>query len=229
MKKNQRVFIFLFVFFFVVAVGAMLGFAGKSSALDKTRDSIGAKTAVLDQTITATLTDEELAMDEDVAEAEPVEAEVVVKEEEPEVEIIEIPQDQITLDETQDDAATQDADEAKETEQEAEDTAQAAEEETEEPGVRYFKFKVATTIHVLNVRRQPTTESKAEYQLRIGSAGYILKPGNEWCYIESEDGYRGYCATEYLDITEMTAEEFPENLVEEVEMPEEELSAAFNS
>ncbi|MCR5155858.1 MAG: SH3 domain-containing protein [Butyrivibrio sp.] len=225
MKNNQRVFIFLFVFFFVVAVGGMLGFAGKSSALDKTRNSIGAKTAVLDQTITATLTDEELAMDEEETEAEPVEAEIVVQEQEPEVEIIEIPQDQITVDETGEDAAQADADEAKETEQAKED----AEEETDGSGVRYFKFTVATSIHVLNVRRQPTIESKAEYQLNIGTGGYVLKPGNDWCYIESDQGYRGYCSTEYLDITEMTAEEFPEQLRDEVEMPDEELSGAFNS
>ncbi|MBE5826541.1 MAG: SH3 domain-containing protein [Butyrivibrio sp.] len=214
MKNNQRIFIFLFVFFFVVAIGGMLGFAGRSSALDKTRDSIGAQTAILNDAITATVTDAETALDQNELKEDPIEAEVVVKEPEPEVEIIEIPQDQITAEEPP----------VEENKEEA-----AAEEETDDPGIRYFRFKVSTSVHALNVRTEPGVGSEVRYQLEKGTEGYILKPGNEWCLVAVGDDLRGYCSTEYLDITEISKEEFPEDLRNEVEMTDEELSAAFNS
>ena len=52
MRNNQRIFIFLFTFFIVVALGSLIFLGGRGSAFDKTRESLGSGTAALSQTIT---------------------------------------------------------------------------------------------------------------------------------------------------------------------------------
>ena len=53
MKSNQTLFLFLISFFVVVGLGSLILFAGKGSMNDKNRDSIGATTAALTDTIIA--------------------------------------------------------------------------------------------------------------------------------------------------------------------------------
>ncbi len=51
MRNNQRIFIFLFTFFVVVAVGSIIFLTGRGSAFNKTRESLGATTAALSKSI----------------------------------------------------------------------------------------------------------------------------------------------------------------------------------
>ena len=57
----------------------------------------------------------------------------------------------------------------------------------------------------------------------------MIQPGNQWCKVVSAKGNTGYCSTDYLILTEMTREEFPEEYREEVVAPEDSLSAPFES
>ncbi len=51
MRRNLRIFTFLFVFFIVVAVGSLMLLNGDTSVFNRNRDTIGAQTAVLTQTV----------------------------------------------------------------------------------------------------------------------------------------------------------------------------------
>lgn len=196
MRNNQRIFIVLFTFFTVVALGSLLLLTTKGSVFNRNRDSFGAQPAVLDN---ATIIANDAASVESteevvqpVAEAEPV-AEPEPVAEEP--------------------AATEPA---------------ATEQVAEEPaGIRYFTFTVSTKTTVLNVRENPGLDAAILKKLPKNTKGYILKPGNDWSFVRSENGTEGYCSNEYLDITEVTAEDFPEDLRDRVEAPTEELPVSI--
>ena len=51
MKRNNRIFIALFAFFIVVAIGALLMLDGKGSVFNRGRDSLGATPSVMSQTV----------------------------------------------------------------------------------------------------------------------------------------------------------------------------------
>lgn len=65
MKNNQRIFVFLFAFFLVIGFGSLLILVTTGSVRERNRESIGATTAALSDTI----------IGEEEAESEPVVAE----------------------------------------------------------------------------------------------------------------------------------------------------------
>ena len=187
MRDNQRIFIVLFTFFTVVALGSLLLLSAGGSVFNRNRDSFGAQPAVLDNTTIIADEAATVASSEEVApEPEPV------PEPEPEPEpVVQEP---------------------------------VKEEPVEEPAkIRYFTFTVSTRSTVLNVRENPGMDATILKKLPKSAKGYILKPGAEWSLVRSEKGTEGYCSNEYMEITEVTAEDFPEDLRERVEAPEEEL------
>ncbi len=103
------------------------------------------------------------------------------------------------------------------------------EPEPEEPQIRYFSYKVGTQITILRLREEPSEFSDVKAKLAKGSTGYVIKPGSQWSRVISANGNEGYCSSEFLILTEMTAEEFPEKYRSMVEAPDEELSAPFES
>ena len=94
---------------------------------------------------------------------------------------------------------------------------------------RYFSYKVDTKVTILRLREQPSEFAEVKAKLAKGSGGYVLVPGNQWCKVVTSKGNVGYCSTEYLILTEMTVEEYPEKYIDQVEAPAEALSAPFES
>lgn len=82
---------------------------------------------------------------------------------------------------------------------------------------RFFTFKVNTKYTVLRLREEPSLEGNVIDRLLPGTTGYVLESGDEWCrvYVEQSDE-TGYVATEYIEVSEITKEELPEDIREQV-------------
>jgi len=112
----------------------------------------------------------------------------------------------------------------------ANDTAEAAEEEPEEiveektvveeetepvtEEKHFYKFNVTTQIHKLRIRKEPSLDGKIISHLNKGEVGYVLEKGEEWSYITNGKA-TGYCANEYMDMTEISIDELPDYYPEE--------------
>lgn len=200
MKRNSIIFIVLFVFFIVVAVGALLMLDPSHSVLSKDARSLGAQTAVMSKTVVGEEPTGDVLVPDTISETATEEVSVEEVVEEATTEATEV-------------ADTGDASGAG-----AEGTGAEA-----IPVERYFTFKTSTTRTVLNFRKEPSENAKVLWKLAPGTFGYILLPGNEWCKVALENGEIGYCATEYLDMTEVTRADFPEEFAAMVEISEEKL------
>ena len=77
---------------------------------------------------------------------------------------------------------------------------------------------------ILRLREAPSEDAEIIKKMYPGSHGVVLQPGNEWCHVMMNSGLEGYCATEYLTLTEVTKEAFPAEYVDRVEAPVEELN-----
>ena len=172
MRKNRNTFIFLFIFFITVAMGAMLCLNGKNSVFDRDINASGAKKAVMNEAVigTAPVASEE-------SSKEPVE-EIKKAYLDPEPEPVD-------------------------------DTEDYDEEE------RFYTFKVNTKYTILRLRDAPSLEGTIIDRLERGTPGHILKFGDEWCrvYVEQRDK-TGYVATRYIKLSEVSREEFPEEIRE---------------
>ena len=89
---------------------------------------------------------------------------------------------------------------------------------------RYFTFVTSTTYTVLRVREAPSEDAAIIHKLSKKTPGYVLQPGNTWSKVVTAKGSIGYCATEYLDMTEVSPEDFPQEYRDMVLAPEEDLS-----
>ncbi len=211
MKNNQRIFIFLFTFFIVVALGSLVFLSSKGSVFDRTRDSVGAETAVMSETIVpddaSTAESLEEVAEEPVEEVveEPVVEEPVVEEPVVEEPVIEEPVEEIA---------------------EEEPVEEVVEEDT---NIKYYTCKINTKVTSLRMREQPNQNSKIIKNLTKNSNGYVIKPGNGWCKIVVESGETGYCATQYLAFTKVKKEDFPAEYADMVEAPDDELGEAFGN
>lgn len=209
MRNNQRIFIVLFTFFTVVALGSLIILNTSGSVFNRNRNSLGAKPAVLDNsTIIASDSSSEAVSEvpEPVAEAsvEATTEEVPVVEEAP---VEEASTEEISVEETP----------------VVEET--PAEETPAEEEIKYYKFTVSTKSTALNVRKEASMTAQILFKISQGTPGYILIPGSEWSYIRTEDGITGYCHNDYLVVTKVTADDFPEDIRGSVEAPTEELPA----
>lgn len=214
MRNNQRIFIVLFTFFTVVALGSLIILNTSGSVFNRNRNSLGAKPAVLDNsTIIASDSSSEAVSEvpEPVAEAsvEATTEEVPVVEEAP---VEEASTEEISVEET----PVEETPVVEET---------PAEETPAEEEIKYYKFTVSTKSTALNVRKEASMTSQILFKIPQTTPGYILIPGSEWSYIRTEDGITGYCHNDYLVVTKVTAEDFPEDIRGSVEAPTEELPA----
>ena len=92
MKRNSRIFIALFAFFIIVAIGALLMLNGSGSVFSRDAKTIGAETAAMSQTVVGDEPVEEVVLEDEVKEPEETPEVEEVKEEEtkePEAEAVE--------------------------------------------------------------------------------------------------------------------------------------------
>ena len=218
MRRNLRIFTFLFIFFIVVAVGSLVVLNGHGSVFNRTRDSLGAQTAVLTQTV---IGEENTQEPEEAPEPEPeTEPEPVPEQTEPES-AAEIIDSEPVVEETESDVVEIEP-VIEETEPEAEETEPVEEPQSEEAsqedtGVRYYTYTINTSVHSLRLRQDPNMDSRILVYMARGSKGYVLKMDSSWTKVHTENGMEGYCSTEYLDIKEVSREDFPEDIRDRVE------------
>ena len=192
MRNNQRIFIVLFTFFTVVALGSILILSTKGSVFNRNRNSFGAQPAVLDNT-TIIAGDSATAESSEVAAAEPAPVETP--------------------------AAEASVEEAPVAESSVEEV--PVEEPVEE--IKYYTFSVSTKSTALNLRTAPSLNAGIIAKLPQKTTGFVLRPGSEWSYIRTEDGAIGYSYNDYLVITKVSEEDFPEDIRGSVEAPTEDL------
>ena len=195
MRRNQGIFVFLFIFFIVIAAGAIFILDDRGSVFNRNANSMGAQVAVLNETIAGT--------PEDAAEVNAAVASLEKKEEEAE----EVPSEP-----AKEEPEEEPAEEVEEVEEEPEEEA---------PELRYFTFTVSTEAHNLRLREEASGDSRIITKFRKGTTGYILKPGKDWCRVYTQTDDEGYFYTGYLILQEVTKEDFPEDLQDKVELPEE--------
>lgn len=93
-----------------------------------------------------------------------------------------------------------------------EPTPAAEETVPEEPPVEevhYYSFKTNNTDTILRMREAPGEDAKVVYELKPGSSGYVTELGDEWSKV-SAYGHEGYCANEFLTMTEISESEYDE-------------------
>ena len=196
MKHTSRLFIALFAFFIVVAIGALFMLSGTGSVFNKNRKTPGSETAVMSQTV---LGDEAVigeSWNDDFA-------------------------DDNTDDAVEGESNTDNTDAATGDEVGASADASDAVENTRE--IRYFTFITGTRYTILRLRAEPSEEAEILAKLNKKTPGYIIQPGNEWSKVVMPTGTVGYCATKYLKITEVTKDEYPQEFVDMVVAPTEDL------
>ncbi len=98
----------------------------------------------------------------------------------------------------------------------AESEASGAENEASpaesEDGREYYSFTAITgDSRNLNMRKDPNIISKVVYTIPRGETGYILEAGDDWSRVYY-DGVEGYCSNEYLNLKEISREEFEEGI-----------------
>lgn len=86
---------------------------------------------------------------------------------------------------------------------------ESTEPEPIEPEEHYYSFKTNNTDTRLRMRAEPDEDAKIIYELKPGSSGYVVELGDDWSKV-SAYGHEGYCANEFLTMTEITEEEYDE-------------------
>ncbi|MCR5773938.1 MAG: SH3 domain-containing protein [Lachnospiraceae bacterium] len=71
----------------------------------------------------------------------------------------------------------------------------------------YYSFTSNNTTSRLRMRSEPGETAGILYELEPGSKGYVVELGDEWSKV-SYNGHTGYCANEFLSMTEISKEEY---------------------
>ncbi len=191
-RVEKRVLIFVAVFYICVSLLAV-GILGATGAIRQKRDSLKDYIKNRDN---AGL---------EMTDAEPLDEFSANMAEETEEDIVET-----------EEAATEESEEVPTTEEIIEE---AVSEEKSAPvkenSVEYYSFIANNTKGRLNVRKAPDIRSKVVYSIMPGTKGYVLDIGDEWTRV-SVDEKTGYCSNEYLTMSEISEEEFPAELRDQV-------------
>lgn len=210
MRRNQRIFIFLFTFFCVVAIGSILFLNGKSSVFYRNRDSWGAETATLTDTVIGSNEVSSVLENSNNEDAATKSSFEEVKEE------LEIT------------SATEEVSEESDAALEA-----SIEVSTDEPqpdsNIKYYTFKVVTEKYNLRLREEPSSSAPIPEMMKKGETGYVLKTGDVWTKVYTELGNIGYCSSQYLELTEVEKSDYPTEIQDLVEAPDEAKSLSDES
>lgn len=90
------------------------------------------------------------------------------------------------------------------------ETEPAMETEPAAEAKQYYSFVTTNRYQILHVRETPDLSGKILARLDPGTKGYVLEHTPEWSLIVTGDNIKGYSYNQYLDLTEITPEELPE-------------------
>ncbi len=198
MKKNSNYMIFILLFYVIVAFMAFAFLNGDYSVFN--RKASVANQSPMSETVVGN-TEENTAAQEDtmeeVIEEEPVDEPAELLEDEPAEEDV-----------------TEEEDDPPVAEETIEEVVIEEEDETEQKV--YYSFKTNHTQRRLRLRDEPSLSGNVITMLNMNSTGYVLEYDEEWCKVVTGKDTVGYCATEYLDLTEIEESEFPKEFVDQV-------------
>lgn len=78
----------------------------------------------------------------------------------------------------------------------------------------YYRFTVAALKSFLNCRATPDKKGKVVGRLKSGAQGYVLETGDDWILITTGK-VTGYVSGEYIELEEISKEEFPKDYLGE--------------
>ncbi len=212
MRRISKIFFALFLFFIIVSAGALFLLDGSNSVFNRGNKGsffLKKEKAVLTDTVVGEKPDGEAALPGPVETPEPT------KEPEPEEDI------------EQEEYATDAIDALTDDDSEEEEIVPEEPEEDKVYPIRYYTFVSINKDTVLNLRTEPDIEAPIKGKLSRGTKGWILKPGNTWCYVKTTAGSIGWCSTEFLEFSEHSKKAFTSYYAKQVEPPTEELSSVF--
>ena len=131
----------------------------------------------------------------------------------------EIAEEEEITEEASEEASEEATEEASEEEEEiSEPSEEASETEPEEiPAEKeeYFSFSVITGgAKNLNMREAPDINSKVVYVIPYSASGFVLEIGDEWSKVRC-NGFEGYCSNEFINMTEISKEEYEKGISDE--------------
>lgn len=100
-------------------------------------------------------------------------------------------------------------------------------DDVEEEEEHYYSFKSNNTDTKLRMREEPDEKSRIVYELKPGTTGYVIEIDDEWSEVCAY-GNRGYCANEFLTMTEISKDEYDE-LVKQTDEAKEKKQSTDNT
>ena len=210
MKKNHMPFSILFLIYAGAGVISLVAFGMNGSYLSRRQEAPVAAAAEPEISVDPVEEPTEQPADDPVeAPTEtPIEAPVenpddTLAPDTPEPEEISETPDPVT--EPADDSETGDpsADPAYETEA-------SDDEEAAEPEKNYYAFTVIDGVTNVRIRETDARDSQTVSHIDGGKSGYVLEKGDSRSKILTKKGTVGYIYNEYITISEIPKEEFPE-------------------
>ena len=202
MKKNHMPFTISFAVYLAAGIIAVILFAAKGSYLSR---QLAASAAVPDETVTAE--QPEVSELPDVPE-EPQETPETEIPEEPQAPEISSEPETPPAAPAQEDVITDSiTDPSSESEPSADE---AATDKAGDDGKTYYAFTVNDGVTGVRIRETADRNSKTVSHIDGGRSGYVLEQGDTRSKILTKKGTVGYIYNDYITISEIPRDDFPE-------------------
>ena len=202
MKKNHMPFTISFAVYLAAGIIAVILFAAKGSYLSR---ELAASAAVPDETVTAE--QPEVSELPDVPEEPQETPETEIPEEPQAPEISSEPETPPTAPAQEDVITDSITDPSSESEPSADE---AATDKAEDDGKTYYAFTVNDGVTGVRIRETADRNSKTVSHIDGGRSGYVLEQGDTRSKILTKKGTVGYIYNDYITISEIPRDDFPE-------------------
>lgn len=183
MKKNHMPFTISFTIYLAAGIIAVILFATKGSYLSR---ELAATAAVPDENVTAE--QPEISKEPETPPAAPTEEDVIT--------------DSLANPSSDSDAATAPNDEPA--------SEEATTDEVGDDGKTYYAFTVNDGVTGVRIHETAERNSKTVSHIDGGRSGYVLEQGDTRSKILTKKGTVGYIYNDYITISEIPRDDFPE-------------------
>lgn len=224
MKKNHMPFTISFAVYLAAGIIAVILFAAKGSYLSR---ELAASAALPDETVTAKQPEVSELPDvpeepQEMPETEiPEESQAPELPKEPETPPAAPAQEDVITDPSPDSSSDSDAATAPDNEPTADEAAtgkaddkpaadEAATDDAGDDGKTYYAFTVNDGVTGVRIRETADRNSKTVSHIDGGRSGYVLEQGDTRSKILTKKGTVGYIYNDYITISEIPRDNFPE-------------------
>ncbi len=197
MKKNHMPFSILFLIYAGAGVISLVAFGMNGSYLSRRQETPAA--AAAEPEISTDPVEEPTEQPAD----DPVEAPTETPIEAP----VENPDDTLAPDTPEPEEISETPDPVTEP---ADETDASDSEETADPEKNYYAFTVIDGVTNVRIRETDARDSQTVSHIDGGKSGYVLEKGDSRSKILTKKGTVGYIYNEYITISEIPKDEFPE-------------------